>query len=72
MAQKGGRNWDQDLRYWMEAVDAEGALKQIDGAEPMEEIGGILDLYQRRMGNEAVLFDEVPGFRKATGCWPMF
>ena len=62
MAQKGGRNWDQDLRYWMEAVDAEGALKRIDGAEPMEEIGGILDLYQRRMGNEAVLFDEVPGF----------
>ena len=64
MAQKGGRNWDQDLRYWMEAVDAEGALKRIDGAEPMEEIGGILDLYQRRMGNEAVLFDEVPGFPK--------
>ena len=64
MAQKGGRNWDQDLRYWMEAVDAEGALKRIDGAEPTEEIGGILDLYQRRMGNEAVLFDEVPGFPK--------
>ena len=35
MAQKGGRNWDQDLRYWMEAVDAEGALKRIDGAEAM-------------------------------------
>ena len=29
-----------------------------------EEIGGIVDIYQRRMGNPAVMFDEVPGFPK--------
>jgi 4-hydroxy-3-polyprenylbenzoate decarboxylase len=46
----------------MEAVEAEGALKTITGAETTEEIGGILDLYQRQMGNPAILFDEVPGF----------
>ena len=59
-----GRNWDQDLRNWMEAVEEAGALQIITGAEPTEEIGGILDLFQRRMGNAAVLFDEVPGFPK--------
>ncbi len=64
MAENAGRNWDQDLRNWMEAVEAAGALKTITGAEPMEEIGGILDLFQRRMGNSAILFDEVPGFPK--------
>ena len=62
MADSSGRNWDQDLRHWMEAVEAEGALKTITGAETTEEIGGILDLYQRQMGNPAILFDEVPGF----------
>ena len=64
MADPAGRNWDQDLRHWMEAVDAEGALKTVTGAETTEEIGGILDLYQRKMGNPAILFDEVPGFPK--------
>ena len=62
MADSSGRNCDQDLRHWMEAVEAEGALKTITGAETTEEIGGILDLYQRQMGNPAILFDEVPGF----------
>lgn len=62
MADSSGRNWDQDLRHWMEAVEAKGALKTITGAETTEEIGGILDLYQRQMGNPAILFDEVPGF----------
>ena len=62
MADSSGRNWDQDLRHWMEAVEAEGALKTITGAETTEEIGGILDLYQRHMGNPAILIDEVPGF----------
>ncbi len=52
----------QDLRDWLAAIDAAGQLKIIEGAEPREEIGGIVDLYQRKMGNRAVLFDRVPGF----------
>jgi UbiD family decarboxylase len=48
----------------MRGVEAAGELKVIKGAEPKEEIGGIVDIYQRRMGNPAVMFDEVPGFPK--------
>src|ERR1700724_1642932 len=55
---------NKDLRNWVDAVAAAGELKTIKGAEPKEEIGGIVDLYQRRMGNPAVMFDEVPGFPK--------
>src|ERR1700716_2835022 len=55
---------NKDLRDWIEGVKAVGELKVIKGAEPKEEIGGIVDLYQRRMGNPAVMFDEVPGFAK--------
>jgi 4-hydroxy-3-polyprenylbenzoate decarboxylase len=53
---------NRDLRNWIDAVAAAGELTTITGAEPKEEIGGIVDLYQRRMGNPAVMFDEVPGF----------
>jgi len=55
---------NKDLRNWVDAVAAAGELKTIRGAEPKEEIGGIVDLYQRKMGNAAVMFDEVPGFPK--------
>jgi UbiD family decarboxylase len=57
---------NKDLRDWLSAVDKIGELKRIAGAEPKEEIGGIVDLYQRKMGNAAVLFDEVPGFPKGS------
>ena len=55
---------NKDLRDWLGGVEAAGELKVIRGAEPKEEIGGIVDIYQRRMGNPAVMFDEVPGFPK--------
>ena len=55
---------NRDLRDWIEGVRAAGELKVIAGAEPKEEIGGIVDIYMRKMGNPAVLFDEVPGFPK--------
>ena len=51
---------NKDLRDWLKEVEAIGELKVINGAEPKEEIGGIVDLYMRKMGNPAVLFDEVP------------
>src|ERR1051326_8890966 len=55
---------NKDLRDWMKAVDAEGELKIIKGAEPKEEIGGFVDIYQRQMGNPALLFNAVRGFAK--------
>ena len=62
---------NKDLRNWIAEIEKAGELKIIRGAEPKKEIGGILDIYQRRMGNPAVMFDEVPGFPKATGCSPI-
>ena len=52
----------QDLRHWLDALRANGEVQEILGAEREKEIGGIVDLYMRKMGNKAVLFDDVPGF----------
>src|SRR5580693_118431 len=52
----------QDLRTWLGQMDAADELQLIKGANREEEIGGIVDVYQRQSGNRAVLFDEVPGF----------
>ena len=55
---------NKDLRDWIRAVDAAGQLKSVKGADTNEEIGGFVDIFQRQMGNPALLFDEVPGFPK--------
>src|SRR5499427_7607637 len=52
----------QDLRAWVDALRAAGELQEINGAEREAEIGGIVDLHMRKMGNPAVLFDDVPGY----------
>ena len=52
----------QDLRAWIAQLRAAGEIEDIKGAEREREIGGIVDIYQRRIGNKAVLFDEIPGF----------
>src|SRR5271170_8065831 len=52
----------QDLRSWIAQLRAANELQDIAGAEREKEIGGIVDIYQRRIGNKAVLFDEVPGY----------
>src|ERR1700680_3848393 len=52
----------QDLRSWIAQLRAAGELQDIKGAEREKEIGGIVDIYQRKIGNKAVLFDEVPGY----------
>src|ERR1700739_1020638 len=52
----------QDLRAWLAALRAAGEVQDIAGAEREKEIGGIVDIYQPKVGNKAVLFDEVPGF----------
>ena len=56
------RKTRQDLRAWIAQLRAAGELQDITGAEREKEIGGIVDIYQRRIGNKAVLFDDVPGF----------
>lgn len=55
---------NKDLREWIDGLESAGELKIIRGAEPKEEIGAFVDIYQRKMGNPALLFDEVPGFPK--------
>jgi UbiD family decarboxylase len=53
---------NKDVRDWIDGIKAAGELKIITGAEPKEEIAGIVDIYMRGMGNPAVMFDEIPGF----------
>src|SRR5713226_7960093 len=52
----------QDLRTWLDQLRAAGEVQEISGAERETEIGGIVDLYMRKMGNRAVLFDDVSGY----------
>ncbi len=57
---------NKDLRDWLAEIEAIGELKVIKGAEPKEEIGGLVDIFMRKMGGPAVLFDDVPGYPKGT------
>jgi len=52
----------QDLRTWLAQLEAAGDLQVVSGAERESEIGGIVDIYQRKSGRKAVLFDEIPGY----------
>jgi UbiD family decarboxylase len=54
----------QDLRAWLAQMEAAGEVMHISGAEREREIGGIVDIYQRKIGNPAVLFDAIPGYPK--------
>jgi UbiD family decarboxylase len=52
----------QDLRGWLAALRAAGEVQEVKGADREREIGGIVDIYMRKMGNPAVLFDDIPGY----------
>src|ERR1700719_5179884 len=52
----------QDLRAWLTLMQEAGELVTVKGAEREEEIGGIVDIYQRPMGAPAVMFEAIPGF----------
>src|SRR5690242_20719643 len=52
----------QDFRAWLAMLEAAGEVTHVSGAEREEEIGGIVDIYQRTTGAPAVLFDDVPGY----------
>ena len=56
---------NKDLRDWIKEIEQAGEIKVIKGAEPKEEIGGFVDIYQRQMGNPALLFEDIPGFPKS-------
>ena len=57
----------QDLRAWLAEMEAAGEVTHISGAEREREIGGIVDIFQRKIGNPLVLFDDIPGLsRRAT------
>ena len=51
-----------DLRDWLAQLDDAGVLQRVSGAERMEEIGGIVDIYQRQTGRPTLLFDDIPGY----------
>ena len=51
-----------DLRDWLAQMDAAGELQKVSGANREEEIGGIVDIYQRQANNQALLFDDIPGY----------
>jgi UbiD family decarboxylase len=53
----------QDLREWIARVDELGELTRVEGADANLELGGIVDLYQWEMGNPALLFDHIRGYR---------
>lgn len=57
----------QDLRSWIKQMEAAGELLRVSGADREEEIGGIVDIYQRRIGGPALLFDKVPGYNPGYG-----
>src|SRR6266508_3875744 len=54
----------QDLRAWLATLQDAGELTLISGAEREQEIGGIVDIYQRTHGSPAVMFDDIPGYPK--------
>jgi UbiD family decarboxylase len=52
----------QDLRGFISAVDALGALRRIDSADPHHEIGGITEVAAGLSPAPALLFDRIKGF----------
>jgi len=60
----------RDLRDFIARVDALGALRRIDGADPIHEIGGITEVAAGLPECPALLFDNIkgsaPGFRILT------
>ena len=51
-----------DLRDWLAQMEAAGERQKVSGADRKEEIGGIVDIYQRETNRPALLFDEIPGY----------
>ena len=52
----------EDLRDWLEMVDAIGELRVLDGVDAEENIGRISEMLHHTDGAPAVLFDRIPGY----------
>jgi len=52
-----------DLRQWLELVDAIGELKHVRGASSEEDIGAITEMLDHNENSPCVLFDEIPNFQ---------
>ena len=52
----------EDLRGFIEQVDQLGALRRIEGADPLYEVGGITEVAAGSPECPAVLFDSLKGF----------
>ena len=51
-----------DLREFIEQVDALGALRRVQGADPLYEVGGITEVAAGSPECPALLFDQLKGF----------
>ena len=51
----------EDLRDWLQMVDAAGELRVLHGVDCEENIGRITEMLQHTDGAPAVLFDDIPG-----------
>ncbi|MGH2670186.1 MAG: UbiD family decarboxylase, partial [bacterium] len=51
-----------DLRQWLVLMEELREVRSVSGAHWDRELGAITDLYQRRMGLPALLFDDIPGY----------
>ncbi|HEY1288456.1 MAG TPA: UbiD family decarboxylase [Burkholderiales bacterium] len=52
----------EDLREFIEQVDALGALRRVEGADPLYEVGGITEVAAGTPECPALLFDQLKGF----------
>ncbi|HLY66191.1 MAG TPA: hypothetical protein VKU60_11710, partial [Chloroflexota bacterium] len=52
----------QDVRDWLQMVDAAGELRVLEGVDWEENIGRITEMLHHTDGAPAVLFDKVPGY----------
>ena len=52
----------EDLREFIEQVEALGALRRVEGADPLYEVGGITEVAAGSAECPALLFDALKGF----------
>src|SRR5438309_8280322 len=52
----------EDMRDWLEQVDALGELRVLEGVDWQENIGRIAEMLVHTDGAPAVLFDQIPGY----------
>lgn len=57
-----GPRWN-DLREWLELVDAIGELRHVKGASSEEDIGAITEMLDHNENSPCVLFDEIKNFK---------